>query len=457
MNNLEIVLVAMILILLFCLIGFFVYYVIWSNSKKKKIVRIKTRNMIKKDGFRIDYFKNKNNQILSIPNNVASTAPISLENKKMEAELNEFKKKLNLQKIKMLADFEKELAAEKGDKAIYMMINAMESHVEDIVSNKFSFTIKLSDETIKGKIIGKDGRNKRHFEQTTKTDLIIEPNMAAITISSPNPIRREKAKQTMEKLLERKNIDINKISIVYEEVEKNFEKKCYEIGKNALENKLNIFDVNKNLYPIVGKLNFRTSYTQNVLLHCIECAVLAAQLAKMLKINSTKAKKAAFFHDIGKAIDFEVDNDHVNSGVQIAKQYHLEDYVINAIESHHNKVLPSTPYAALVKVVDKLSASRPGARIVSNDDYFKRIYELEKICKEFKGVQEAYVIKSGREIEIIVDASMLSDDDCKVLLQDIKFGLEENELVNKQPIQLTLVRSFVQKTVTSGSAKRNLN
>nr|MDE5545762.1 HDIG domain-containing protein [Malacoplasma sp.] len=369
--------------------------------------------------------------------------------------LSEFEKKLNLEKIKLIDKFEKEIKNEIDQKAVYYLINAMEKQVENVVSSRFSFTIKLPDESLKGKIIGKDGRNKRHFEQTTKTDLIIEPNLSAVTISSPNPIRREKAKQTMEKLLETKNIDVTKISIIYEDVEKNFEKICFELGKKTLENKLKIFDVNQNLYSIIGKLNFRTSYSQNVLLHCTECALLAADLAKELGIEETKAKKAAFFHDIGKAIDFEIDNDHVSSGVKLAKQYNLDDYIVNAIESHHNKVLPNTPYAALVKIVDKLSASRPGARFVSNEEYFKRIEELEKICKSFKGVSEAYAIKSGREIDVIVNPDELSDDECRILIKEIKFKLEENEIVNKQPIEITLIRKFVQKTITEGSAFRD--
>lgn len=373
---------------------------------------------------------------------------------KSSLSLNDFEKKLNLEKIKLLNQFESNLKEDMGDKAIYYMINAMEQHVEDVISSKFSFTIKLNDDSLKGKIIGKDGRNKRHFEQTTKTDLIIEPNIAAVTISSPNPIRREKAKRTMEKLLESKNIDIGKISIIYDDVCKKFDESCFEIGKKALENTLNIFDINQELYPIIGQLSFRTSYSQNVLLHCIECAILASSIAKKLNIDPDKAKKAAFFHDIGKAVDFEIDNDHVNSGVELALKYNFDDYIINAIESHHNKVLPTTPYAALVKVVDKLSASRPGARFVSNEEYFKRIEELEKICKSFSGVDDAYAIKSGREIEIIVDSSKLSDDDCKILIKEIKFQLEENSLVNKQPIEITLIRKYIEKITTDGSALR---
>lgn len=443
----TIALIAVVIILFLILF----LYIIWNyfnkkNKNKYKQIKFKFQkidNTVK----RIDYFSKSNNQ---------QTKKIIDKNNSINNiySLSEFEKKLNLEKIKLIDKFEKNIKEEIDQKAIYYIINAMEKQVENVVSSRFSFTIKLPDESLKGKIIGKDGRNKRHFEQTTKTDLIIEPNLSAVTISSPNPIRREKAKQTMEKLLETKNIDVNKISIIYEDVEKNFEKICFDLGKKALENKLKIFDINQELYPIIGKLNFRTSYSQNVLLHCIECAFLAANLARELGIDENKAKKAAFFHDIGKAVDFEIDNDHVSSGVALAKKFNFEDYIINAIESHHNKVLPKTPYAALVKIIDKLSASRPGARFVSNEEYFKRIEELEKICKSFKGVSDAYAIKSGREIDIIVDPDQISDDECKILIKEIKFKLEENELVNKQPIEITLIRKFVQKITTQGSASR---
>ncbi len=440
----TIALIAVVIILFILLF----FYIIWNYFAKKKNAKYKQINFKQKKintaDKRIDYFSKGNNE---------QSKRIVFKNDNSYS-LSEFEKKLNLEKIKLIDKFEEEMKKEIDQKAIYYLINAMEKQVENIVSSRFSFTIKLPDESLKGKIIGKDGRNKRHFEQTTKTDLIIEPNLSAVTISSPNPIRREKAKQTMEKLLETKNIDVTKISIIYEDVEKNFEKICFELGKKTLENKLKIFDVNPELYPIVGKLNFRTSYSQNVLLHCTECALLAADLARELGIDETKAKKAAFFHDIGKAIDFEIDNDHVNSGVKLAKQYNLEDYIVNAIESHHNKVLAKTPYAALVKIVDKLSASRPGARFVSNEEYFKRIAELEKICKSFKGVSEAYAIKSGREIDVIVNPDELNDDECRILIKEMKFKLEENEIVNKQPIEITLIRKFVQKVITEGSALR---
>lgn len=370
------------------------------------------------------------------------------------SELSEFEKSIHLEKIRLVNEFNESIKKDIDEKAVQLMIEAMERNAENIVSSKFSFTIKLHDDSIKGKIIGKDGRNKKTFENITGTDLIIENDQKAITISSPNPVRREIAKRTMEKLLEIKNIEPNKIEKIYQDTKEHFDQICFEIGKETLESKLKVFNLDTGLYPIVGKLNFRTSYTQNVLTHSIECANLAVQIANNLNLDPEKAKLAAFFHDIGKAIDFELDNDHVNCGVEIARRFKLDDYILNAIESHHDKVMADNPYSAIVKIVDKLSASRPGARLISNENYFKRISEIEKICKSYKEIKEAYVLKSGKQIRIMVNPELVNDDDCQVLMHELKFKLEDNELINKQPIEIIMYREFVLKDKTKGSASR---
>lgn len=401
---------------------------------------------------------NKDNINNTNSNLIKQNSQINLNNnlnkESISLDLNEFEQKLNLEKIKLINKFNNEIKRDIDSRAIQIMIEAMERNAESVVSTKFSFTLKLDDDAIKGKIIGRDGRNKKTFENITGTDLIIESDQQAITISSPNPIRREIAKRTMEKLLEIKNIEPNKIESTYEEIKASFDSICYEIGKDAMENKLRFFNLNKELYPIIGRLNFRTSFTQNVLTHSLECAILAGQIAKTLGLDPEKGKKAAFFHDIGKAFDYEFDNDHVNCGVKLAKNFFFEDYVINAIESHHDKVPPNNPYSAIVKVVDKLSASRPGARLLSNDNYFKRIDTIESICKTFKGVKEAYALKSGKQIRVIVNPDLVSDLECKILLHELKFKLEENEIVNKQPIEIIIYREFVVKDKTKGSASR---
>lgn len=369
-------------------------------------------------------------------------------------DLNDFQTKLVLEKKQLIDEFKKQVKKDIEAKAVQMMIEAMERNAESVVSSKFSFSIKLNDNALKGKIIGKDGRNKKTFENIAGVDLIIEADQKAVTISSPNPIRREIAKKTMEKLLDVKNIEPNKIEKTFMEVKQNFENDCFEIGKDIIENKLMFLDINKELYPIVGKLSFRTSYTQNVLTHSLECALLAGEIAKQLDLDENMARRAAFFHDIGKAIDYEFDNDHVECGVRLAKQYDLEDYVINAIESHHDKVPANNPYAAIVKIVDRLSAARPGARLISNEGFHKRIEDIETICKSFKGVQDAYALKSGRQVRVIVNPEYLDDASCDVLMKEIKYRLEENDILNKQPIEIILYREYVLKSKTMGSAER---
>lgn len=471
-NSTKAWLIGLIIFLFLVILGVIIYNFMRHFLKRKKNINLDKDYLQKKYGHfiinRQQLNKTENTNQKNISNNVSNVNSInknSIQNIKSKIqnvplteiekkELASFANKLNLEKIKLVEEFNNEIKKDIDQKAIQLMIDAMEKNAESIISSKFSFTIKLADDSIKGKIIGKDGRNKKTFEGITGTDLIIESDQKAITISSPNPIRREIAKRTMEKLLEIKNIEPNKIEKTYEEIKTNFDNICYEIGKETIENKLKFFDINKDLYKIIGKLNFRTSYTQNVLTHSIECAALASQLALTLKLDQTKAKKAAFFHDIGKAIDFELDNDHVNCGLELAKKYQMEDYVINAIESHHDRVSANNPYSALVKIVDKLSASRPGARLISNENYYKRIEEIEKICKSFKGVKDAYALKSGKQIRIIVNPDMVNDAECDLLIHEIKFKLEENDIVNKQPIEIILFREFIVKQKTKGSASR---
>lgn len=343
-----------------------------------------------------------------------------------------------------------------NDKAISLLIDTIERSVEDTIIPKTSFTIKLSDDNIKGRIIGKDGRNKKVFEYITGVDLIIEKE-PEITLSSLNPIRREIARMLLEKLLLTKNIEPSRIEKLYDEISSSFNSSLYDIAENVIENQLNIFDINKNLYPIFGKLKYRTSFGQNNLEHLKECAFLASAIAVELGLDPLKAKKAAFFHDIGKAIDFELDNDHVESGLKLAVEYNLEPYIINAIESHHDKVPCDNVYSTIVKIVDKLSASRPGARFISHEEYIKRITTIEEICNSFPCVKNSYAIKAGKQVRIIVNPTLISDDESASLVFDIKTKLESNSIVNKQPIDIILIRENRFEVRSEGSAKRVLH
>ncbi|WP_052663113.1 HDIG domain-containing metalloprotein [Mycoplasmoides pirum] len=320
-----------------------------------------------------------------------------------------------------------------------LLINAMEVMAEKTITQRSLTTIPIKDENLKGKIIGKHGRNKHLFESLTGTDIIVEKN-AEVTISSPNPIRREIAVNLFNAMIESKVIDPGKLENLYVLVKNDFENRLYDFGKKVLETKLKIFDVDPRIYPYVGRLKYRTSYGQNVLDHCIEAAKYAEIIAKEIKIDSEKAKRAAFFHDIGKAIDFDENYDHVESGLKIAKICYLPEYIYNAIESHHNQIEPNNIYAALVKVVDTLSAARPGARIDSLNDFIKRVNHLEETCKSISGVKEAYAVQSGRTLRIIIEPDIVPENTLDILQYEIKQAIENDDLLNKHQLKIILIR-----------------
>lgn len=386
-----------------------------------------------------EQYTEKLNEIIDLENEkLSEISKLSVSDAKKML-LNNIYKKMR----KDINDFYKEESARFSEKvktrAREILVYAMEGMAEDIVSQRSIATIPIADEALKGRIIGKHGRNKKLFESLTGVDMIIEKN-TEITLSSVNPIRREIAINLFNAMMLSKNIEPSKIETLYQAVKENFDKTVIEYGREAIEDNLKVYDINPEIYGIVGRLKFRTSYGQNVLQHCLECASYAAVIATYIGINPEKAKLAAFFHDIGKAVDFEEDYDHVESGVEIAKKYGLPDYICNAIESHHNKIEPSTIYGALVKVVDTLSAARPGARIDSFHEYIKRVERLEKICKKINGVEEAYALQSGRVVRIMVKPEIIKDEELELLNYEIQKAIESDELTNKHQIKIIMIR-----------------
>lgn len=360
---------------------------------------------------------------------------------------------LKKQKAYLIKEFNQSIANEINEKSQQLIIDSFQNINEDFISSKTSFSIKLEDDQIKGKIIGKDGRNKKYFEKVTGADLIIEKE-PEITVSCYHPIRREIAKNVLEKLLINKNIEPNRIEKYYEQEKEIIESKMLEIGRDTLENKLNIFDIDEGIYPYIGRLYFRTSYGQNVLSHSIECAYIAMNIARMLNLDVEKAKRAAFFHDIGKSLDFEIDNDHVESGIKLAKTFKFDEYLINAIESHHEKVPCNNFYSSIVKIADKISASKPGARSVSFEEYIKRVTTIEAICNSVEGVKSSYAIKAGKQVRIIIDPKKIDDSDIEILGYEIKRKLEDDIEINKQPIELIIIRENRLELKTDGNAVR---
>jgi len=278
------------------------------------------------------------------------------------------------------------------------------SHVSEITTSVFH----IPSEDLKGKIIGREGRNIRALERATGVELIVDETPETIVISSFDPARREIAKMSLEKLIKDGRIQPAKIEEKVDEAKKELDKKMYEIGEAAAF-EVGVFDLPKEVIQLVGRLYFRTSFGQNVLTHSIEMAHISGILAAELGANVEIAKKGAFVHDIGKAIDHEVQGTHVELGRKLLKKYGVDDAIINAMQSHHEEYPYASPESYIVTAADVLSAARPGARRGTVENYIKRLADLEKIAGEFSGVKASYAISAGRELRVFVIPEKIDD------------------------------------------------
>lgn len=377
--------------------------------------------------------KNKTEKLLLKVNNLTET---QAKNELLEFMKNKYRKEVANDYIKIKNEFNESYQIYAQN----ILVETMEQISEPFIVERSLYNIKITDDNIKGKIIGRDGRNKAAFENEGGVDLIVDRQQPIIGIASPNPIRREIARIVMEKLIDSKNIDINRIELLFKEERDKFQVNLQEIGRSIIEDQLGFYDFPKDLYPYIGRMKYRNSYGQNILSHSLEVAEISERIAKLIGIDPIEAKKVSFFHDIGKTIDYESNMDHVEAGLIIAKKFNLSKNIYNGIESHHGKVIPTSIYAALVKVSDTLSAARPGARINSFEEYFERVTELENICYSFNGVKSAYVIKSGRQLRVIVDSSLYNDIELEELGHKIKTEIENHELLGNYKVKLVLIK-----------------
>ena len=333
---------------------------------------------------------------------------------------------------------ETEAKLDVDSKAKEMLVNCMEKYAADVTNEQTVSVISLPNDEMKGRIIGREGRNVRTIESVTGVDLIIDDTPEAIVISSFDPMRREIARLTLETLIKDGRIHPARIEEVYDKMCNEVNQKIKEYGKNAIY-ELGLSKMDPELVEIVGKLHFRTSYGQNALQHSKEVANICGLLASELGENVSLAKRAGLLHDIGKAIDFEMEGSHVEIGVDLAKKYNENKVVINSIASHHGEVPSTSVISTIVSIADTISASRPGARNDSTENYFQRLEKIEEIGNEIQGVDKAYAIQAGRELRVIVKPEEIDDLMSYQIARSIKEKIEA-EVQYPGTIKVTVIR-----------------
>lgn len=347
----------------------------------------------------------------------------------------------------IVRDIENEAREEGEKKARDIITLAIQKCATDQTADVTVTTVSLPTDEMKGRIIGREGRNIRAIENATGVDLIVDDTPDAVTLSSFDPIRREVARLTLEKLITDGRIHPARVEDIVEKVKKDIEKTIKEAGENA-SFEAGVYNLHPELIKILGRLKYRTSYGQNVLKHSLETSYIAGLLAGELGANVAVAKRGGLLHDIGKALDFEMEGTHVSIGVDIAKKYKESPEVIHCIEAHHGGVEYKSIEAILVQVADAISSARPGARRESLDAYVKRLEKLEQIANSFKGVETSYAIQAGREIRIAVKPEEVDDASMVILAKEIARKIE-SELEYPGQIKVNIIRETRASDVAS--------
>ena len=345
---------------------------------------------------------------------------------------------MNKEITEYIKERESEAKLESDNLAREMIVSSMQKYAADVTNNQTVSVISLPNDDMKGRIIGREGRNVRTIESVTGVDLIIDDTPEAIVISSFDPLRREIARLTLETLISDGRIHPARIEEVYDKTCNDVNAMIRKYGKDAIYS-LGISKMDAELIEIVGKLYFRSSYSQNALQHSLEVANIAGLIAGELGENVKLAKRAGLLHDIGKAIDFEMEGSHVEIGADLARKYNEDDVVVNAILSHHGDREATSIISSIVAIADSISASRPGARNDSSENYFRRLEQLEEIGNSISGVDKAYAIQAGRELRVMVKPDEVDDLMSYQIAREIKTRIEE-EMQYPGTIKVTVVR-----------------
>ena len=337
--------------------------------------------------------------------------------------LKSLETELDHDKAVRINEFEQRFRDEAEEKAKEIISQSIQRCAADHSSEVTVSVVPLPNEDMKGRIIGREGRNIRSLETATGVDLIIDDTPEAITVSCFDPVRREIARLALEKLIADGRIHPARIEDMVEKARREVEQTIKKEGERAIL-ELGIHNMNPELVRLIGKLHYRTSYGQNILNHSMEVAYLSGLMAAELGADVTLARRAGILHDIGKALDHEMEGSHVQLGVEVARRYRESEQVIHAIQAHHGDVETKTLIASIVQAADAISAARPGARRENIENYIKRLEKLEEIANDFDGVEQSYAIQAGREVRILVKPEVVSDDKMVIMARDIVKRIE---------------------------------
>lgn len=350
----------------------------------------------------------------------------------------EIESKTRHEAAKMIRQIEMEAQETASKKSKEILALSIQRYAGDYVSEHTVSTVELPSEDMKGRIIGREGRNIRAIEAATGVDLIIDDTPETVVLSAYSPLRREVAKQSLERLISDGRIHPARIEDIVEKVRQEMDVKLREIGEQSTFD-VGVHGIHPELIRLLGHLHYRTSFSQNVLQHSIEVAFLCGIMAAELGIDQKKAKRAGLLHDLGKAVDHEVEGPHAVIGADLAKKHNESKEIVHAIAAHHEDVPPASILAVLVQAADGLSGARPGARKELLENYVNRLEELEKIATGFDGVNRSFAIQAGREVRVMVDCDQIDDDKTHLLCKDIAKKIEENMTYPGQ-IKVTVIR-----------------